>query len=327
LSELLLARHADCIFWLARYVERAENLARILDVNATFARDSEGAQEWLPIVQLHADTKRFVARHTEASQETVLRFYVTDPENPTSIVSALRNAHENARTLRPFISTEMWVQLNVFYNRVRAFGEASLSPGRLSRLFELIKEGCQTHTGITEGTFFRDQGWYFYQIGRYLERADQTTRLLDIKYHHLLPAPEAVGSPVDASQWNALLRSAAGYHAYRRIHSSVFTPARVAGFMLLNPSFPRSVALCVRELGLLLTELKSRHGLRRGDRAAEDLDALQALLGTLTIQQILIKGLHEFLDQIQRQLIAVNDHITAAFFDRAPAQTSVQTQH
>ena len=327
MSELLLARHADCIFWLARYVERAENLARILEVNATFARDSKGAQEWLPIVQLNADGERFAARHAAASQETVLRFYVTDPENPTSIVSALRSAHENARTLRPSISTEMWVQLNVFYNRVRTFGEASLSPGRLSRLFELIKEGCQTHTGITEGTFFRDQGWYFYQIGRYLERADQTTRLLDIKYHHLLPGADAVGSPVDASQWNALLRSAAGYYAYRRIHSSVFSPARVAGFMLLNPSFPRSVALCVRELGMLLTELKSRHGLRRGDAAAEELDALQALLGTLTIQEILIKGLHEFLDQIQSQLIAVNARLTAAFFGRAPAQTSMQAQH
>lgn len=326
MSELLLARHADCIFWLARYVERAENLARILDVNATFARDAKGGHEWLPIVQLNADRERFFDRHADASQQAVLRFYVTDPENPTSIVSALRNAHESARTLRPFISTEMWVQLNVFYNRVRTFGEASLSPGRLSRVFELIKEGCQTHTGITEGTFFRDQGWYFYQFGRYIERADQTTRLLDIKYHHLLPEPDAVGSPVDASQWNALLRSAAGYYAYRRIHSSVFTPARVAGFMLLNPSFPRSVALCVRELGLLLTELKSRHGLRRGDEAAEELDALQALLGTLTIQEILIKGLHEFLDRIQQQLIAVDDLLTAAFFGRSPVEASTQTQ-
>lgn len=324
MSELLLARYADCIFWMARYVERAENLARILDVNATFARDSRGGHDWLPIVQLNADGKRFLARHPEASQNAVLHFYVMDAENPTSIVSALRNAHENARTLRPFISTEMWVQLNVFYNRVRALGEPQLAPGRLPPLFELIKEGCQTHTGITEGTFFRDQGWFFYQMGRYMERADQTTRLLDIKYHHLLPSPTAVGSPIDASHWNALLRSAAGYYAYRRLHSSVFTPARVAGFLLLNPNFPRSVALCVREIGLLLTELKSRFALRRGDEAAEELDALQALLTTLTIQEILIKGLHEFLDQIQSQLIAVTEHLSAAFFARSPPEASMK---
>lgn len=320
MSEPLLARHADCIFWMARYIERAENLARILEVNATFARDDRGANDWLPILQLNTDTDRFFARHPAASQDAVLRFYVSDPDNSTSIVAALRNAHENARALRPFISTEMWVQLNVFYNLVRTWGEAHLAPGRLPRLFELIKEGCQTHTGITDGTFFRDQGWFFYQIGRYIERADQTTRLLDIKYHHLLPSPADVGSPVDASQWNALLRSAAGYYAYRRIHSSVFTPERVAGFLLLNPSFPRSVALCVREVDLLLGELKSRHALRRGDEAAEELDGLQALLRTVTMPEILAKGLHEFLDLIQRRLIGVTNHLAAAFFGRAPAE-------
>ena len=115
---------------------------------------------------------------------------------------------------------------------------ADLAPGNLAALFAMIKEACQTHTGITEGTFFRDQGWYFYQIGRYIERADQTTRLLDIKYHLLLPSIADVGSPVDVSQWNALLRSAAGYHAYRRLHAASTTPARVAGFMLLNTAFP-----------------------------------------------------------------------------------------
>ncbi len=285
MSDILLARHADSLFWMARYVERAENLSRILDVNATFAGDDRGSREWLPIVQLNFDGERFRARHAAATRNSVLRFYVTDPDNPTSIVSNVRSAYENARTLRPFISSEMWVQLNVFQGRLRALGEAQLAPGRLPRLFELVKEGCQTHTGIIEGTFFRDQGWFFYQIGRYLERADQTTRLLDIKYHHLLPSPAAVGSPVDASQWNALLRSASGYYAYRRIHSSVFTPERVAGFLLLNQSFPRSLALCVREIALLLHELKSRYSLRRGNSAAEELDALQALLTTLTIQR------------------------------------------
>ncbi len=132
----------------------------------------------------------------------------------------------------------MWVQLNVFYNRLAGLRAMPISsPGNLAALFASIKEACQTHTGITEGTFFRDQGWYFYQIGRYIERADQTTRLLDIKYHLLLPSIADVGSPVDVGQWNALLRSAAGYHAYRRLHAASMTPARVAGFLLLNTGF------------------------------------------------------------------------------------------
>ena len=200
-----------------------------------------------------------------------------------------------------------------------------LTPGNLAALFATIKEACQTHTGITEGTFFRDQGWYFYQIGRYIERADQTTRLLDIKYHLLLPSVADVGSPVDVSQWNALLRSAAGYHAYRRLHAAGTTPARVAGFMLLNTAFPRSVHHCVREVGRLLGEVKSHHGLRGGNDAAEELDRLQVLLGTLDISAILRSGLHEFLDSIQRQLMAVTRELSIAFFGYTPEASQAQT--
>jgi uncharacterized alpha-E superfamily protein len=254
-----------------------------------------------------------------------VNFYVIDGDNPTSIVSTIRYARENARTLRPLISTEMWVQLNVFYNRLTELSAEDLAPGNLAALFAMIKEACQTHTGITEGTFFRDQGWYFYQIGRYIERADQTTRLLDIKYHLLLPSVADVGSPVDVSQWNALLRSAAGYHAYRRLHSASTTPARVAGFMLLNTAFPRSVHHCVREVGRLLGEVKSHHGLRRGNDAAEELDRLQAVLGTFDIAAILRSGFHEFLDSIQRQLMAVTRELSIAFFGYTPEAQQAQT--
>ncbi len=325
MPDVLLARYADCIFWLARYVERAENLARILDVNETFSRDSRGGQNWRSIVQLNSDEDRFFATHETASTHSVLNFYVIDADNPTSIVSTIRFARENARTLRPLISTEMWVQLNVFYNRLAGLCAADLSPGNLAALFASIKEACQTHTGITEGTFFRDQGWYFYQIGRYIERADQTTRLLDMKYHLLLPNTSDVGSPVDVSQWNALLRSAAGYHAYRRLHAASTTPARVAGFLLLNSAFPRSVHHCVREVGRLLGEVKSRYSLRRGNDAAEELDRLQVVLGTLDISMILREGLHEFLNSIQAQLIAVSRDLSIAFFAYTPEATQTQT--
>ena len=324
MSETLLARYADCLFWLARYVERAENLARILDVNETFSRDSHGGQNWLSIVQLFSDERRFFHRHRRATAGAVLHFYVLDPDNPTSVLNGIRAARENARTLRPLISTEMWVQLNVFHNRLSTARPDELSPGRRNQFFNAVKEACQTHTGITEGTFYRDQGWYFYQMGRFIERADQTTRLLDIKYHLLLPRPEDVGSPVDVSQWNALLRSATGYHAYRRLHAGGITPAEVAGFLLLNRRFPRSVYLCVRETEMLLAELTARYGLRRGSDAAEVLDGLRGLLSTLTIAEILKQGLHEFLDLVQLRLIMVSRHLSSAFFGREPE--SVQEQ-
>jgi uncharacterized alpha-E superfamily protein len=325
LVDVLLARYADCIFWLARYIERAENLARILDVNETFSRDSRGGQNWRSILQLNSDEERFFAAHQAASVHTVVDFYVIDADNPNSIVSAIRFARENARTLRPLISTEMWVQLNVFYNRIVGLRAEDLAPGNLAALFASIKEACQTHTGITEGTFFRDQGWYFYQIGRYIERADQTTRLLDVKYHLLLPSISDVGSPVDVSQWNALLRSAAGYHAYRRLHAASTTPARVAGFLLLNTAFPRSLHHCVRQVGRLLGDVKSNYSLRGANDAAEELDRLQVLLGTLDIAAVLRQGLHEFLDSIQVQLNAVGQDLSIAFFGSVPAMRQTQT--
>ncbi len=327
MSETLLSRYADSISWVARYVERAENLARILDVNEVFARDSRGNQNWASIVELFSDRPRFFATHPKADAATVLDYYVGDASNPNSIVSAIRAARENARTLRPLISTEMWMQLNVMHQHLCDLDPAELAPGRRNAFFRWVKEGCQLHTGITEGTLHRDQTWYFYQIGRMIERADQTTRLLDMKYHLLLPRTQDVGSQLDVSQWNALLRSAAGYHSYRRLHSGRIAPSQVAGFLLLNRRFPRSVYLCVRDAESMLSELRMRYNLRHGNEAAEVLDQLRGLLSSITITEVLGNGLHEFLDLVQLRLNEVTRHIGIAYFGHEPlpvAQTQSQ---
>ncbi|UEM05335.1 alpha-E domain-containing protein [Skermanella mucosa] len=320
----LLARYAECIFWMARYMERAENLARILDVHETFSRDTRGAKNWMSIVQLNADEKRFLARYQSATAQNVVNFYVLDTQNPTSIVSAVRSARENARTLRPLISTEMWTQINVFYNRLLALGPSDIAPHNLTRLCSMVKEACQAHTGITEGTFYRDQGWYFYQLGKYLERADQTTRLLDIKYHTLLPVSDDVGSALDVSQWNAVLRSAAGYHAFRRVYPRGMTPAAVAGFMLYNESFPRSVTTCVRQIDGLLVRLKSRYMLKGGSVAMERVDEVQAALHSRTVEDVIRTGLHEYLDWLQLHLNAVTSEISKAYFGAVPAEAMAE---
>ena len=319
----LLSRYAEAAFWMARYVERAENLARLIDVNETFAKDSRGASSWAALIQLNADTERFAERYgdNKTSAANVLNFYILDTENPSSIRATVRMARENARTLRPLISTEMWVQLNVFYNRMLTLTPDDISLPGLSRLCNTIKEACQVHTGIVEGTFYRDQGWYFYQIGRRLERADQTSRLLDIKYHTLLPSVDDIGSPLDISQWNALLRSAAGYHAFRRVHSRGLNPNDAAGFMIFDDAFPRSIQVSIDQIASLMTELKSRYALRAGNNAMERLDEIQAILSTQTIERIVAGGLHEFLDALQAQLIALSSDLGSAFFghDYAPS--------
>ena len=310
----LLARFAENAFWMARYMERAENLARILDVNETFAQQSRGVKDWLPIVQLFSDAERFFEVHWEASADTVVHFYVLDRANPTSIVASVRSARENARGLRHLISTEMWSHLNVFYNRLQELGPADLELSRLSELCRGLKEDCQLHAGIVEGTFYRDQAWCFYQLGKLIERADQTTRLLDINHHRLLPLADDVTPQVDAGHWNAVLRSAAGYHAFRRVHPRGMQPSTVAGFLLFDAGFPRSVVVCVREVALLFKELVDRPELRHVGAASATLATLERLCEQGDIDGVLDSGLHEFLDQLQRQLIALTDELGTVFF-------------
>jgi uncharacterized alpha-E superfamily protein len=325
---LLLSRYAECLFWFARYMERVENLARILDVTDTFVRHGADQSGWLSIVQINADEERFAKLHGRATAETVLHFYLTDRENPTSITSTLFFARENARTLRPLISTEMWAQMNMFFNRARQLTPDDARPSRVSQICAFLKEGCQAHAGITEGTFFRDQGWAFYSIGKYMERGDQTSRLVDVKYHTLLPSLRDVGGAQDVNQWHALLRAASGYHAFRRVHPSGMTPGLVAGFLLFNHSFPRSIVTSVYQIEQYLNQLGSGYGLRGAYVALERLPEIRAALMDQTIEQILARGLHEFLDWIQQQFIGLANAVADAFWraPAAPAMSQSQSQ-
>ena len=311
---VLLARYAEAAFWMARYMERAENLARILDVTETFTSDEPGDPNWLAIIQINVDEERFFDGRDRADGDQVMNFYALDRDNPTSIASAVASARENARTLRPLISTEMWSQLNTFHGWLSGQRREDLRRTGLSRFCGAVKEGCQAHTGIIEGTFYRDQGWYFYQLGKYLERADQTTRLVDIKYHSLLPTPQHVGTAVDEAGWNAVLRSASGYHAYRRVHPRGMQPAKVAGFLLFDDGFPRSPVVCMDLINRLLTRLKSRYALRGGNQALERLDEIEALMEAKTIDDVIRAGLHEFLDFLQSQFIRLSNEVAADFF-------------
>ena len=309
----LLARLAESVFWLGRYMERVENLARILDVTETFSRD-RGGRNWLSVVQINSDDRRFFAQNPTASAEAVLKFYLLDAANATSIPASIQAAHENARTLRPIISIEMWAQLNVTHHWLRRLTAKDIAAPNLSRLCSRIREACQTHQGIIEGTFSREEAWFFYMLGKMLERADQTTRLLDIKYHLLLPSTDDIGSALDLSQWNALLRAAAGYQAFRRLNPVGMNPTSVAGFLLLSDTFPRSVALSLRQAEWLLEQLRNRFRLRRGTAAMESLDEVRAVMTDMTAEMIIEKGLHEFLDWMQTQLGAVASDISRSFF-------------
>jgi uncharacterized alpha-E superfamily protein len=305
----LIARHAGSALWLARYMERIENLARLLDVTRTFAREGEGGRNWLSLLRINGDEEGFFANHAAPEARAVARFYLLDASSSASVWAAISHARENARTLRALISTEMWLQINVFHSRIRALSEADTAAEQLSGVCAMLKEGVQAHTGITEGTFYRDQCWHFYMLGRHLERADQITRLIDTKFNALMPAT-ASDAAIDAGEWNELLRAAAGYHAYRREYPHGYVPREVAGFLLLHGAFPRSAGLNLAQADWHLTQLRSRYHLRGCAAPLARLDHLRTMLASQPIEVILQRGLSPFLDWVQREVAALHDDIT-----------------
>lgn len=316
----LVARFAESIFWLARYMERVENIARILDVNETFARDSQGGRDWLPILQLNVDEKRFFAKHKEATPEAILHFYVLDRDNPTSIAFGVAAARENARALRHIISTEMWTHLNVFQYYVRNLKRRDIRVPNLSKLCGVIRENCQTHAGITEGTLYRDEAWCFYYIGKYLERADQTSRLLDIKYQHLVGPGQDPDAALDLNQWNAVIRSAAGYQAFRRTYQRGFKVENVAAFMIFDRNFPRSISACMHRVRDLVKQLDDRFGLPTGKVTQGVLGDVAKTMEARDTRAILKPSLHAYIDNLQLQLAGITDEMTRSFFARIPAK-------
>jgi len=297
---------------MARYMHRAENLARIIEVNETFARNSRGENEWLPVLALHRDEERFLASYQQIDGPNVARFYIVDSDNPNSIRQCAYFARENARSIRHLVSLELWVQLNVFNSWAGSLTSRSLRLSELSRLCSRIKESCQLHHGIVETTLYRDQIYLFYKLGQLLELCDQTTRLVDIKYHALLPSAADVGTALDVAQWNALLRSAAAYHGYRRVYPHGMTPMTVAGFILLDPHFPRSVRHCVGEIRKTFDLLLSREefdGFTFSPACLAELDALSRK----SPEEVIDFGLNTYLDQVQIKLIELADEISREF--------------
>ena len=306
----LVSRFGWNIFWLGRYVERAEALARILDINETYARDKPEGPDWLRVLDLYADTERFNETHEKADAASVSAFYLIDRDNPTSIASSIAAARQNARSVRHLISTEMWTHLNMFHNKVSALKLRDIRLNNLSRVCVDIKQDCQTFEGIAEGTFFRGEAWCFYQLGKYLERADQTTRILDMGYDRISDV-EAEGR--DSIPWSVLLRSVSGYHAFRSLYPSGSSARDIAGFLLYDQEFPRAVALCVDRISTRLHELEKRHDHGRHAAVEKARRSLAFTLETGLGQRVTPRRLHKFIDDLQIALGEVSAEIGKAY--------------
>ncbi|MEZ5651160.1 MAG: alpha-E domain-containing protein [Burkholderiaceae bacterium] len=310
----LLSRYAENSFWLARYLERAENLARLLDITESFARNSDGGADWESVVHLHGDMPKFLERYKKVTPAGVVRFYVIDRQNPDSIAGALTMARDNARTLRHLLSQELWTQLNVFANWVFSLKPRDLSLHQLSALCARLKEGCQLHRGIAQNTLYRDQLWYFYRLGRSVERCDQTTRVLDIKIHSLIT--QGRDPAQDASEWNALLRATAAYHGYRRVHPRGIDPHSVTQFLLADGRFPRSTQYCINEARKALGDLAAQPDMQGRAMPLQPLQELEAMLAEAPAA-LDAKAMHDYLDRLQVGVVRFSEALAEQFFGHA----------
>ena len=316
----MLSRVANSLYWMSRYLERAENIARIVDVNLQLLLDFRNlddqalAGHWVPIVQSTGEEQAFFALHPKATGQTVTQFLVFQAENPNSIVSSMAQARENARMVRDQVTVELWEELNRLYLFLKSKAARDLwkrSP------FEFLQEikACSLHLqGLTDATAMHNEGWQFMQVGKYLERADKTTRMLDVRHASAHDGSNGAGvSQSEALEWSAVLRSCSAWDAYKALHGAEVSPRLVAEFLIFSEDFPRSVLFCTRAVDTALRAISGASAGRFTNRAEKLCGRLLPELQFSTIDEIFEVGLHTYLDIAQQKLNAIGEAVFDAY--------------
>ncbi|GAB2181865.1 alpha-E domain-containing protein [Denitratisoma sp. agr-D3] len=310
----MLSSTADHLYWMARSMERAENTARMLDVTYRMSLLKHGtlepAQEWSAMLNISGLHVAFTERYDEINADNVIRFMVLDEDNPSSIYNSLQSARDNARTVRGTVTSEMWEALNSTWIEVKKVREKGIATDGIADYFDWVKERSHLFRGITYGTMLRDDAYRFIRLGTFLERADNTARILDVKYHILLPSLQEVGGAADYYQWGALLRSVSAFETYRKAYKDVITPRRVAELMILRADMPRSLHACMEELD---EQVKAINGPRSGELLRLS-GLLRAELRYGRIDDIIAQGLHEYLTKFVARIYAIGDQINSTYF-------------
>jgi len=310
----MLSRTANNLYWMARYVERAENTARMLDVAHRMSlvpKESRLAdQEWFAPLNITGALYPFSGSYREVNAAGVLRYMVLDPDNPSSIYSCARAARENARAERGRITSEMWEVINGTWLEVQGMREDRIASDRVGEFFEWVKERSHLFRGVTVGTMLRDEAYYFNRLGTFLERADNTARLLDVKYHVLLSSAQEVGGAVDYYQWAAVLRSVSAFESYRKVYRDVITPLRVAELLVLREDMPRSLHACMNEAYEILQRMSGGEANEAVRRAGE----MHASLHFGRMDIIFSNGLHEYLTDFLHRADLLAREVNRSFF-------------
>lgn len=316
----MLSRVAESIYWMNRYLERADNIARFIDVNYYLSLDlpSGEGEQWSPLVATTGGLAQFEERCGDATRSSVIEFLAFDRDNPNSILRCVEAARENARAVRDQISTGAFEQINTFYLMVRGNAARRGVVSDPHPFLAKVRTAGHLLEGIDDATTSRSEGWHWGRLGRMLERADKTSRILDVKYFILLPAVTDVGSPLDDLQWGALLKSASALEMYRRRHGRI-SPDAVAGFLLLDRDFPRSIQFCLARADESLRAISGSPPGTFSNPAEQLLGRLRSMLAYSGIDEIVAAGLHEFLDLLQTDLNRIDDEIFERFFALRPA--------
>jgi uncharacterized alpha-E superfamily protein len=330
-STVMLSRVAHSLYWMTRYIERAENVARLLDVNLQFLFDFQDIAHaslntyWESLILSTGDEEQFRKLYDTADSRTVTEFLAFDLRYPSSILASVYTARENARMIRDQISLEMWETINELYLFLRSQNTTAVWAAGPQEFFAKINRASHLFQGLTSSTYSRSEGWEFIEFGKYLERADKTTRILDVKYHILLPSATDVGGALDTAQWQAVLRSASALEAYHRYYVSEILPWKAAEFLIFSDSFPRSLHFCAGQIDEFLRRILGETGGRPRSPAARASRRLLGDLQSLTITDVLNQGLHEFLMDIQSALASISDEVvnTTMFY---PAESVLEEQ-
>lgn len=312
----MLARTADNLFWMARHIERAENTARVLDVahrSALLPLDIEGTEAylWYAPLNITGVAAGYEVKHGLARADTVTHYMALDPDNPSSIYSCLKHARENARAVRGAITSEMWEVINATWLELNRM-TWNMDSNKLPDFFDWVKDRSHMFRGVTLGTILKDIALSFIKLGTFLERADNTARILDVKYHILLPSVNDVGGAADYYQWGSLLRSVSAFEAYRKTYRDVISPLRVAELLILRDDMPRSLHACMNEVEAALMDINGSSGGEARRRAGEQHAALHFGL----IETVFSQGLHEYLTDFLTNIALLGGEIRDAYMSR-----------
>ncbi|MCC5842366.1 MAG: alpha-E domain-containing protein [Opitutales bacterium] len=329
----MLSRVADSLYWMGRYIERAENTARLLDVNLQLLIDFSGFPEedtasfWSAVVESCGDMDLFKELYDEATSETVTDFLTFNLGNGNSILASVFAARENARMIRDQISLEMWECINELYHYVREGASSEVWRTDVYDFFEQVKSYSHRFQGLTEATFVHDEGFTYLQLGKYLERADQTSRIMDLKYFMILPPGAEVGGEVDIAGWIAVLRSCSGLDAFHRQYVGEVQARNVAEFLVLSRPFPRSMRFCLR---LIDQNIRAIAGTPEGlftNEPEQLAGRLRSEVVYTSVDEIIREGLHQYLDRLQRRLIDIHQSLYRTFFELPQIDIAEEIQH